>query len=195
MGAEVFAERWTPIILRNLMVGCHRFNSILEGAPGMPRSVLAQRLRRLEHDGVIEHRENEYHLTEAGRELADVCLALGAWGARWREPQPSDHDPYLVLWTLSRLVDPASLTRPRIVLRIDLTDRSDRYWLLLSASGNEVCLKHPGFAEDGVLSTDSACLVRWHSGAEPSAGSLTGPPWLGRAMDDWRNLSPLAQRA
>ena len=42
LGAEVFAERWTPIILRNLMVGCERFGEILAGAPGLPRSVLTR---------------------------------------------------------------------------------------------------------------------------------------------------------
>ena len=53
LGAEIFAERWTPIILRNLMVGCDRFGDILAGAPGMPRSVLTRRLRTLERDGVV----------------------------------------------------------------------------------------------------------------------------------------------
>jgi len=54
LGAEVFAERWTPIILRNLLVGCERFGEILAGAPGLSRSVLSQRLRRLEQEGIVE---------------------------------------------------------------------------------------------------------------------------------------------
>ncbi|WP_214107854.1 winged helix-turn-helix transcriptional regulator [Acrocarpospora catenulata] len=192
LGAEIFAERWTPIILRNLMVGCHRFSAILEGAPGLPRSVLAQRLRSLEHDGVIEHRDNEYHLTPAGRELTEVCLALGTWGARWREVRPEHHDPHLVLWTLSRLVEPAFLPRPRVVVRVDLTDRSDRYWLVLSVSGNEVCLRDPGFAEDGVIIADAGSLVRWHRGLGSIGPFLTGPPWLEQALDGWVLLSPFA---
>jgi DNA-binding HxlR family transcriptional regulator len=82
LGAEIFAERWTPIIVRNLMVGCTHFGEILEGAPGMSRSVPAQRLRALERDGVVERlcvgRVQTYRLTDAGRELCEVVFALGA---------------------------------------------------------------------------------------------------------------------
>jgi DNA-binding HxlR family transcriptional regulator len=91
LGAEVFAQRWTPIILRNLLVGCERFGDILAGAPGLPRSVLAQRLRRLERDGIVSRSASSYRLTACGQELAQVCLALGAWGARWRETRPEHH--------------------------------------------------------------------------------------------------------
>jgi DNA-binding HxlR family transcriptional regulator len=95
----VFAERWAPIIIRNLMIGCERFGEVLDGAPGLPRSVLSQRLRRLEAYGVGTRQPGPggpvYRLTEAGRELADVCLVLGAWGARWREVLPAHMDPYL----------------------------------------------------------------------------------------------------
>jgi len=81
LGAEVLAERWTPIILRNLLVGCERFGEILDGAPGLSRSVLVQRLRGLERDGVGARTGSGattwYRLTEAGYELADVVMALG----------------------------------------------------------------------------------------------------------------------
>src|SRR4051795_10139197 len=87
LAAEVFAQRWTPIIIRNLHLGCAHFGDILEGAPGLPRSVLAQRLRSLEKDGVVEQTRHGhstgYALTEMGHELSEVCLAMGAWGARW----------------------------------------------------------------------------------------------------------------
>ncbi|MEV4087339.1 helix-turn-helix domain-containing protein, partial [Nonomuraea fuscirosea] len=161
LGAEVFAERWTPIILRNVFVGCHRFGEILEGAPGLSRSVLVQRLRRLERDGVVQRerrgRAVEYHLTDCGMELIEVCTALGVWGARWREVPPEYLDPYLALWMLSRLIDPATLPRRRIVVRFDLTDgsRPDRYWLLLARNGNEVCAQPPGFDDDGIVTVDT----------------------------------------
>ena len=103
LAAEIFAERWTPIIIRNLHLGCGRFNEILDGAPGLPRSVLSQRLRALERSGVVSRtatgRSTCYRLTASGHELAEVCLALGAWGARWRDVRPEDQDPYLALWT------------------------------------------------------------------------------------------------
>ncbi|WP_336212305.1 helix-turn-helix domain-containing protein [Nonomuraea sp. LPB2021202275-12-8] len=202
LGAEVFAERWTPIILRNLMVGCHRFCEILDGAPGLPRSVLVQRLRRLERHGVVERSGSEYHLTRAGAELAEVCLALGVWGARWREVLPEHLDPYLMLWALSRLIEPATLPRPRIVVRFELTGghRPDRYWLVATDKGNEVCVKPPGFEEDGVVTADAEWLMRWHTGAVSLASAqlaggmtVTGPPWLDRTLGVWGRLSPFAR--
>jgi DNA-binding HxlR family transcriptional regulator len=204
LAAEVFAERWTPIILRNLMVGCSRFGEILEGAPGLPRSVLSARLRRLEHDGVVcrtqQGRFTTYHLTDCGRELAEVCLTLGVWGARWREIMPEHHDPYQVLWTISRLLDPTSLPQPRVVVRFDVVEgRTSRYWLVCTRTGNEVCVHPPGFPEDAVVITDNVWLLRWHGGAvtlpqAQRAGGMTvdGSRWVIRELTRWGRLSPFA---
>lgn len=200
LGAEVFAERWTPIIIRNLYLGCRRFGEILDGAPGLPRSVLAHRLRTLEQDGVIEKTgTGEYHLSTCGKELADVCLALGAWGARWREAQPEVQDPYLALWTICRMISPETLPRPRIVVRFDLTDgrRPDRFWLVLDRNGNEVCVQPPGFTEDAVVTTDTGGLIRWYAGEVPlgaaqRAGTMAvaAPPWLVRELARWGRMNP-----
>src|SRR4029453_11217543 len=53
-GAEIFAERWTPLIVRNLYLGCGTFSEILEGAPGLSRTLLVQRLDQLERLGIVE---------------------------------------------------------------------------------------------------------------------------------------------
>ena len=204
LAAEVFAQRWTPIIIRNLHLGCGHFGDILDGAPGLPRSVLSQRLRSLEKDGVISRttsgRGTCYALTEMGGELSEICLALGVWGARWREAQPADQDPYLALWTVSRLVDPVSLPRARIVVRFDVgPGRPARFWLLLDRTGNEVCVQPPGFPEDGVVTTDTTSLVRWYAGhlgldaaRESGAMTVAAPPWLERELSRWGGLSPYA---
>lgn len=208
LGAEIFAERWTPIIIRNLMIGCERFSEILDGAPGMPRSVLTERLRRLVAEGVVVRDGRRpaptYRLTPAGEELAEVCLALGAWGARWRDTGPMHRDPYLALWMLARLVDAETLPRPRVVVRFDLTDRSrpNRYWLVASTTGTEVCAQHPGFEEDAVVSTDADTLVAWHTGrltlrAGCRSGRITvaGPRWASDLLSRWGRLSPFAEIA
>jgi DNA-binding HxlR family transcriptional regulator len=203
LAAEVFAERWTPIIIRNLHLGCRHFGELLDGAPGLPRSVLSQRLRTLGEDGVVARsqcgRSTAYELTECGRELAEICLTLGAWGARWRTAEPERQDPYLALWTVCRLLDPATLPRPRIVVRFDLVDerRPSRFWLVLDRAGNEVCVEPPGFAEDGVVSTDTGSLIRWYAG-ESSLGAaqragrmtVTAPQWLVRELSRWGRLNP-----
>jgi hypothetical protein len=66
LAAEVFAERWTPIIIRNLHLGCERFTAILDGAPGLGRSMLSQRLRSLERAGVVTHDGDRWTLTASG---------------------------------------------------------------------------------------------------------------------------------
>jgi DNA-binding HxlR family transcriptional regulator len=207
LAAEIFAERWTPIIIRNLHLGCGRFNEILDGAPGLPRSVLSQRLRLLEHGGVVSRtvtgRATSYRLTDSGRELADVVIALGAWGTRWRSARPADQDPYLALWTVARLIAPETLPRARIVVEFHVVDRRapDRYWLVLSHAGNEVCAKSPGFAVDGLVTSDTATLVRWYAGelslsaAQRLGGiSVTAPRWLVTQLGLWGRLNPYMAR-
>lgn len=204
-GAEIFAERWTPIIVRNLLVGCETFNQILEGAPGLPRSVLSQRLRLLEQTAVIAKRGSArrvtYHLTPAGEELAAVCHALGVWGARWLETAPGDLDAHLALWFWSRLVDRDRLPPNRVIIRFDLIDgsRPSRFWVLLARTATEVCAKPPAADDDLVITTDTTTLIGWHSGrisfaSARRSGALTvaGSHALIRALPTWGGLSPFA---
>jgi DNA-binding HxlR family transcriptional regulator len=171
-GAEIFAERWTPLIIRNLSLGCRTFTEILEGAPGMSKTLLTTRLRGLERYGVVARqprssgRGSTYHLTPAGLELVDVCTALGNWGARWLEVAPQHLGPHIVLWSVARLADLTTVPPPRMVVRFDLTDlkRQNRYWLLLEPTNAEVCLLHPGHPEDLVMATTSEWLAKWHMG-------------------------------
>jgi len=208
LGAEVFAERWTPIILRNLMAGCARFGEILAGAPGLPRSVLSTRLRRLERDGVVQRSVRDgtpsYRLTPCGTELAQVCLALGTWGARWREVRAEHLDPYLALWTLSTLVGPDVLPRPRVVVRFEVTGHPapNRYWLVAGRGEREVCVHDPGFGDDAVVAADTATLVAWITGRLPvgqaqrtGTMTITGAPWTVRMLGEWGRLSPFADVA
>src|SRR5262245_31431348 len=147
-GAEVFAERWTPLIIRNLYLGCRTFTEILEGAPGMSKTLLTERLRTMERYEVIERQQrpngrgHTYHLTPAGVELVEVCVALGNWGARWLDVAPQHLGPHVVLWGMARLADVGSLPQPRLVVRFDLTDlsRQSQYWLLLDRAHAEVCM-------------------------------------------------------
>ena len=105
-GAEIFAERWTPVIVRNLHLGCASFSEILVGAPGLSRTLLSQRLKQLERLGIVESaakavgRGRHYELTSAGHGLFAVCQSLGEWGARWLEIAPEHLDPFVALWSM-----------------------------------------------------------------------------------------------
>jgi DNA-binding HxlR family transcriptional regulator len=111
--SEVLAERWTPLVVRELLCGSHRFNELQRGVPLMSRSLLAKRLRELERAGVIERRRSadgrghNYHLTEAGEELRPIIMGLGAWGQRWARSELSraDLDPRLLMWDMQRNIE------------------------------------------------------------------------------------------
>jgi DNA-binding HxlR family transcriptional regulator len=170
-GAEIFATRWTPLIVRNMLRGCRTFSEILDGAPGIPRPLLSERLRQFERYGILTRTRSErgrgyvYQLTEAGRELQGVCDALGIWGARWLELAPSHLDASVVLWSMCRCMDCSDLPDSRMVVRFDMTDGApQRFWVIAQRPRAEVCVKPPGFDEDLVVRTDSESLTKWQLG-------------------------------
>jgi DNA-binding HxlR family transcriptional regulator len=167
--SELLAERWTPIIIRNLLTGCRTFSELLQGAPGISKALLAQRLELLEDHGILTKesspsgRGGHYALTEKGRALKAVTDAMGAWGARWLELEPQHIDAAYLLWATCKLVDPAKVPSKGLVVRIDLADRpTERFWLLLRQAHAELCSTYPGHAEDLIVRTDSQTLAHWH---------------------------------
>jgi DNA-binding HxlR family transcriptional regulator len=168
--SELLAERWTPIIIRNLLAGCRTFGDLRQGAPGISKALLAQRLDLLERHGILaKERVGSgagrcfYELTEKGRELKAVTDAMGHWGARWLEVEPQHVDPAYVLWATCKLVDADLLPERGVVVRVELPGESpDRYWMLLRRPYNELCTSYLGWAEDLILHTDSATLAHWH---------------------------------
>jgi DNA-binding HxlR family transcriptional regulator len=201
-GAEVFAMRWTPLIVRNMLLGCRTFGEIREGLPGISKTLLSQRLSLLEHYGILERRPNPngrgslYELTTAGKELQAVTNSLGAWGSRWLDLASAHFDAGIVLWALCKTVPADDLPAARTVIRFTLRDgRHRRFWLLLDRPRAEVCAKPPGFEEDLVVETTQQWLTRWYVG-EIRLGSamrqglmeVRGPRPLVRKLASWGGL-------
>jgi DNA-binding HxlR family transcriptional regulator len=207
-GAEILAERWTPLIIRDVMLGAHRFNDIERGLPGISRSLLAGRLRQLVHAGVIERRPGErgrrveYHLTAAGHGLGQVVYRLGEWAARWvfRDPDPGDRDPVLLLWWMHGRINRELLPPRRVVVRFDFRHATKPHiWLVLERSDVSVCPTDPGFDTDLVVTADIADLYRLWLGritfataVEDGLLEIDGPPALVRAFPRWLQWSPIA---
>jgi DNA-binding HxlR family transcriptional regulator len=206
-GAEIFAERWTPVIVRNLYLGCASFGEILEGAPGLSRTLLSARLRQLERVGIVESatqlrgRGRHYRLTPAGVDLFTVCASLGEWGARWLEIAPEHLDPFVALWSMCNALRRDRIPDRRVVVRFDFTGRrgSERYWLLIEQRETEICKKYPGLDEDLFVTAQAEAFVRWHAGqltwAEATRDrdiELHGPSWLVRAFPTWNARSMFA---
>jgi DNA-binding HxlR family transcriptional regulator len=166
-GAEIFAERWTPLIRRELLNGSHRFSQIQVGLPRISRNLLAQRLSSLASAGVIERRPAErgrgfsYHLTSAGEELRPVVEALGAWGYRWGGADlPSRQlDPVLLMWFIRRRVQVQALRRARTVIRFDFRRPRRSFWLRIEPPAVDLCLTDEGFDLDLAIDADLAALT------------------------------------
>jgi DNA-binding HxlR family transcriptional regulator len=204
-GAEIFAERWTPLIIRNLHLGCASFNEIVEGAPGLSRTLLSQRLKQLERAGIVESAPkahgHQYKLTSAGDELFAVCQSLGEWGARWLEIAPENLDPFVALWSMCNALRRDRLPDRRIVIRFDFTGRSrpERYWLLIEHGDTEICKTCPGIDEDLFITAEAEAFVKWHAGqltwgqaTRDDRIRLHGPSSLVRAFPTWNARSMFA---
>ena len=206
-GSEVLAERWTPIILRNVLLGCSTFNAIAAGAPKLSRALLTKRLHELERAGVIEIRPKPhgqgslYVPTQQGRELWGVLNALGDWAQRWMEVTPDHADPDSVLWSwchgfLSRDLLPDR----RVVVRFEFgigRGRRSRLWFVLEHGEGEICSFDPGFGDDLVVEIeDPLTFARWHLGLIEWGRALrsgdirvVGRPDLRRQLPTW-NTGP-----
>src|SRR6266478_6790986 len=124
LGAEIFAERWTPLILRELLLGGRCFSDIHRGVPRISRNLLTQRLDSLRRSGIIEQvqtageRTHLYRLTLAGRALGPVIDALGTWGYNWASKDLEEErlDPDFLMWSLRRMVRMDALPDERVVV-------------------------------------------------------------------------------
>jgi DNA-binding HxlR family transcriptional regulator len=205
-GSEILAERWTPIILRNILQGCRTFNEIAAGAPGLSRALLTRRLRELQHAGVIQIRPKPdghgslYEPTAAGRDLMPVLVALGGWAERWTQLTTKHADPEVVLWSwCQEFLRRDLLPDRRVVVRFDFLfgGRKARGWLLIERREAELCRVDPGFGDDLVVTiTDPLIFAHWHMGRVDWAAGLrsggiqvSGPPALSRALPTW-NAGP-----
>lgn len=204
-GAEIFAERWTPLILREMLCGSHRFAEIQRGIPRISQSLLATRLRSLEREGIIERRPArdghgfEYHLTPAGRELGTVVELLGGWGYRWvlGRLRAEDLDPPSVLWFLHRYIRVERLPAETVVVRVDLRDDPlHAWWLILRRTGVELCFRDEGFSVDLWVTADAPTLAAIILGElEPRAAmrsgrlQVDGPRPLVRQFPDWLGVT------
>ena len=145
---EILDERWTVLVVRELLLGSTRFNELRRGVPRMSPALLSKRLRSLERDGLLVHVDDEYLLTEAGRDLHAAVMALGSWGQRWiKDIGDSDLDPHLLMWDVQRTVPTDEWPDGTTCLALEFTDlppRRGRWWLVVSRGKAESCDFDPG---------------------------------------------------
>lgn len=207
--AEILTDRWTMLIIRELLADVGHFNELERGLPRISRTLLAERLRRLERAGVLERRGAsrgkpiEYRLTMAGRELQRIVDLFGEWGARWAfgAPRPSELDPIILLWWMRRRVSANRIARSRVLIQFEFQRAPQRsYWLLIEPSDVSVCLKHPGFDVDVTIAADIATFYQIWLGRLSLSDAvrrhlvrLDGAPADIRAFPGWFAWSPMAE--
>ncbi len=205
--SEILAERWTPLVLRNLMFGADTFSQVLRGVPQMSRSMLVTRLKELERAGLLVRepqkagRGSRYVLTDAGRDLAGVMSELSAWGERWVEVGPEHTDPGFALWAWCLVqLDRTELPDGRVVVAFDFEDQppgNRYYWLLVEHGDAQVCYTDPGDEPAVRVTAESAALVDWHRGSLSWASALrsrrivvTGDRAIAAALPRWNLREP-----
>lgn len=199
---EVLGDRWTLLIVRDLLVGVTRFNELARGLPRLSRGLLSKRLDQLERDGLVVHRDGEYRPTEACADLRPIVFGLAEWGARWAfgEPRPDELDPTVLMWWIRAGIDPAKFDRPRVVVQVVLPDgKRKRYWLVVEPADVSLCFTDPGYEVDVLVESPLAVLYQVWEGRIPLATArrdglvrVTGDRELVRALPSALAFSPVA---
>lgn len=207
LAAETVGDRWTPLVLREMICGSQRFSDIHRGVPRMSRTLLAQRLKHLQRVGIVERRPGPtYHLTPAGEDLEAVVFGLGDWALQWLfgDPSKEHRDGAHLIWRVRQRVVESELPARRTVVEFNFPDaeKGKRIWLLLDPAGTSVCERDEGYVVDLVVRADIAEFMRvwagrstWGEAMACGKMSLVGPAELVRAFPDWFALSPFVARA
>jgi DNA-binding HxlR family transcriptional regulator len=176
-GAEVLCERWTPLVVRELLCGSKRFNDLHRGVPRMSTSLLARRLQTLEAAGVVQRTTAgkvwEYGLTEAGEELRPIVMALGHWGAKWIGSRLRDDelDAGLLMWDIRRFVHVDEFPPRPVVIHFRLPDAHEgerAWWLVVEEGVADLCRDDPGRELTLVVEASVRALTEiWAGDLEP----------------------------
>lgn len=204
---ELIGDRWTLLIIRDMLTGTTHFNDLIRGLPGISRALLAKRLKQLEDAGIVEKRVHDsgrqttaYHLTQSGQALNGVITSLMLWGADWAfdEPSMEQLDPLLMLWWIHNRVRTENLPPERVTIQFDFYGaKTETYWLVLSTKDATICVTDPGYEINVLVTADLATFFKvWlgridYSEAVDNADVLVeGIPRLARSFPDWFAWSP-----
>ncbi|WP_040790706.1 winged helix-turn-helix transcriptional regulator [Nocardia paucivorans] len=205
---EVLDERWTLLVVRELLLGSRHFNELRRGNPRMSPALLSRRLRSLERAGVLRREvdptgRTAYVLTPAGEELSTVVEALGVWATRWiGELGSQDLDPHLLLWDIRRTMPVTAWPSGRTVLALEFSDvggRASRWWIVVDQGRAQICDYDPGFDITATVRTSLRTLTEVWCGIRSWAGALQqrtidviGPVSVRREVPVWIGQSTLA---
>ncbi|MEQ8655618.1 MAG: helix-turn-helix domain-containing protein [Kiloniellales bacterium] len=199
---EVLGEKWTLLIIRELLMGSHRFRELQRGLGGISPTILSKRLAGLEEQGLIYRkgiqgqRGYEYHPTQSCKELLPILLAIGVWGMRWTRSnlKDRDYDVELLMLYLERSIRPEALPETGCVMRFHFADFDEvsHWWIVVSDAGVDICTVDPGKDVDLFITTSVKTMTELWMGrmdyrAARSSGvfDAQGPVGLTRDVEAW----------
>ena len=204
---EILGDRWTLLIVRDMLYGTRHFNDLERGLPGISRGLLAARLKQLQQAGIIKKQVNgsgrqttEYQLTLAGWELLDVITSLRAWGEAWAfgDPIPEELNPVLLMWQMRNGVDVGQLPEYRVVVQFDFQGAAVvTFWLILAKEDVTLCLTDPGYEINVLVTADLASFfklwgrrINYQEALSEYEIRVEGIPGLIRAFPHWFGWTP-----
>jgi len=208
--AEILGERWSIMIIRELLMGARRFGEFQRGLGFISPALLTTRLKSFEDQGLVVRRKIqggkgfEYFPTDACEQLRPIIIALGEWGMCWAREHllEEDYDPELLLLYLERSIDADKLPGNSTVIRFEFTDLESQplWWLVVEPGRTDVCLKDPGKEVDIFFKTTVKTMADVWMGDRTyreakAAGELDmqGPPSLTRNVSAWLKPSVFAE--
>ncbi len=206
---EIIGEKWTLLIMRELLLGTCRFNDFQRSMSRISPTVLNKRLKFLEEMGIILKKRIsgqkgfEYRLTAMGKELEPVVEQVAIWGQRWARGQMADEelDVELLMWDIHRNIKKDSLPDGETVLSFTFNDleRYKHWWLVIARDDVDLCTEDPGKDVDLYIASNVRTMVEVWQGDTDLKAALrhkrilaTGSKHLVRSMTDWFSLCSYA---
>jgi len=207
--SEIIGERWSILIIRELLMGGRRFSELQRGLSQISPALLTSRLKGLEERGLVEKRRLDgrksygYFPTEACEDLRPIIFALGEWGLNWARVNLMDdeYDPALLMLYLERSVDPQQLSDDTTVIRFEFTDlgKQRTWWLVVEGESVDICVQDPGRDVDVYVTTTLRAMTDVWMGDQSYRGAkragqfaIQGPPALTRNISTWLRPSIFA---
>ena len=201
--AEVLGERWTILIIRELLLGTKRYSDFQRALSKISPTLLTKRLNQLVDCGLVLRQTPPgqqrvgYHLTAAGKELQPVVLGLGNWGMKWARGQMGDDelDVQMLMYDFCRRIDATQLPGGRTVIAFVFSrlPKFAHWWIVIEANRErELCVDHPGKEVDIQIRTDVRTMTEiWAGDTEVRVAKkegrleLSGHPALVRTLATW----------
>lgn len=161
--SEIIGEKWTVLIIRELLMGGSRFNELQRGLSLISPTLLSKRLDSLVDHGLVIKKKisgqkgYEYLPTSSCKELLPVIRTLGDWGMRWARSNltEKDYDVELLMLYLKRSIIPDNLPGEETIIRFKFTDIKEYpdWWMVVTNSEVDLCVNDPGKDVDVYFTT------------------------------------------